>query len=731
MTNNREMKKLYFLLLLCIGLGITLPSYAKNAKDLKNQKVKKGKIVNPWLLTSLQKSYVLQGVSFDKQNFKDRRKDFKTAKQNLKQGIKLYEEGRRVEALPFFVSANEFNSDNLLLNYLLGKSYFISSMTRLDAEPYILKALAIDSLNKEANYLYGRLCASKYLLDSAIGVFQKCLILRDIDSIYWKNCVQRIKECNYAKNQMQKPARVFVDNLGVSVNTPYPDYAPLLNADELTMYFTSIRPGAVGDRLDYQTGLCFEDAYMAQLDSLTDTIWETVNMGKPVNTEGHDATAGLSLDGQKIYIYRGVKRNGDIYIAKLDSIDWKRPKSMAESRIMDTKVYQEKTVSLNFDGRKMFFISDRPGGYGGLDIWTCEKDSNDKWGNPINLGPVINTTGDELAVAVQPDGKSIFFSSNGHETMGGLDVLYSEWTDTVWSVPINMGWPINTVENDAFYTRSLDGKNAYYASERLDKTIGGYDIYKITYMGEEKGVVTQSEDQLLAYVTKPVGETIIESAAVIKITPITLLKGFVYDDFTKKPLKAQVIMVDNDLKQEIAVFESNAVSGKFMVTLPAGHNYGITVKCDGYLFHSENFDISAESEYAEVSKDFPLKNITVGSKVVLRNLFFEVDKATLLPASYTELERLYKLMEEVPTIKIEISGHTDNTGSVTHNQKLSENRARAVVDYLVARGMSVDRLLYKGYGLDQPCAPNTTVEGRALNRRTEFKIIENNENIKK
>lgn len=221
-------------------------------------------------------------------------------------------------------------------------------------------------------------------------------------------------------------------------------------------------------------------------------------------------------------------------------------------------------------------------------------------------------------------------------------------------------------------------------------------------------------------------ESVSESAAEIQITPITLLKGFVYDDYTKDPLGADVVMVDNDLQQEIAVFRSNPRTGRFMIQLPAGHNYAITVRKDGYLFHSENFDIPAISEYQEVYKEFPLKNVSVGSRVVLRNIFYEFDKATLLPQSYVELDRLYKLLVDVPTIKIEISGHTDNKGSASYNQGLSERRAKSVVDYLVARGISLDRLTFVGYGLTQPIATNDTEEGRALNRRTEFKIIENN-----
>lgn len=695
----------------------------------KNKKI----VVRPntWDLTEWQHSYAQMGVPFEKESFTDRKKEFKYAYKNFQIGLELYQNKRRVEAIPFLQQAYEFNPDNLLLNYVLGRSYYISALTRWDSEKYIVKALSIDSLNKDATYLLGRLSTSKYLLDSAIGLYERCLKLPHLEASDSINYYARIKECNIAKISIKKPERVFIDNLGNTLNTAYPDYAPILSQDGLGLYFTSIRPGSTGSETDIQTGLCFEDVYKATREDVKDTLWVVENLGSPVNTEGHDASAGLSPDNTDLYIYKGYKGVGNIYESKLDSIDWKKPRMVDNAKEMSSKKFDEKTVSFSFDSREMFFISDREGGYGGLDIWYCKKDTNGRWGDPMNMGPVINTPKNEMSVFVMPDGKSLFFSSNGHETMGGLDILYSKKEDTAWSIPTRLGYPINTVENDLFYTRSLDGKTAYYASERMQESMGGFDIYKVTYMGDEKGVVTQSEDQLLAYMTMPISEIVAEAAAEIKVTPITLLKGFVYDDFSKKPLRAQVIMVDNDLNQQIAVFESNAVSGKFMVTLPAGHNYGITVKCEGYLFHSENFDIPAESEYTEVKKDFPLKNVSVGSVVVLRNIFYEIDKATLLPASYNEMERLYILLSDAPGLKIEISGHTDNTGSAAHNQTLSEKRAKSVVDYLTARGIDPSRLVSKGYGMIQPMSSNDTPDGRAQNRRTEFKIIENDENIKK
>lgn len=700
-------------------------------KEKPNETNKPVKSVKrPWELTEAQRAYAEVGTPFTRAALSSvDGKTYRTAKKGFKTGIDFFRQARRVEATPYLLQAYEVNPDNLLLNVLLGHCNTVSTMTRWSAEPYLRKALAIDSGNYEARYDLARLYVSRYKLDSAIMLFEQCLRKPGLDTMAVDRCLQRIKECKYAQIQMKKPGRLFVDNLGYTINSPYPDYAPLVSADEEMFYFTSLRPGAVTEDVDLFSGLSYEDIYYAYRDSIVDTIWHVFNAGEPVNTKGHDATSGMAPDESTFYVYRGARQQGEIFTAQFDTNGWNKPKRKEESKETGTRISQEQSISFTFDGRTAYFASDREGGYGGFDIWLMHRDSsNGNWGEPINLGPDINTAKDEISPFIVSDGQNLFFSSNGHQTMGGLDIFYAQRqnNDTSWTEPKNLGWPINTVENDAFYRHSLTGKTAYYSSERMGESVGGYDLYKITYMGEEKGVITQSEDQLIAYITQPVSESVSESAAEIQITPITLLKGFVYDDYTKDPLGADVVMVDNDLQQEIAVFRSNPRTGRFMIQLPAGHNYAITVRKDGYLFHSENFDIPAISEYQEVYKEFPLKNVSVGSRVVLRNIFYEFDKATLLPQSYVELDRLYKLLVDVPTIKIEISGHTDNKGSASYNQGLSERRAKSVVDYLVARGISLDRLTFVGYGLTQPIATNDTEEGRALNRRTEFKIIENN-----
>lgn len=245
----------------------------------------------------------------------------------------------------------------------------------------------------------------------------------------------------------------------------------------------------------------------------------------------------------------------------------------------------------------------------------------------------------------------------------------------------------------------------------------------ITFLGAEKPPVMSNEDNLLASLTAPIKETVVMQKVDVTVPQLTLLKGIITDAITQKPLQATIELVDNTKNEIIATFQSNGSTGKYLVSLPAGKNYGIAVKCEGYLFHSENFDIPLTNGYQEVNKDVQLKNVKVGSKIVLKNIFFDTDKSTLRSESTAELERLIKLLNDIPTLKIEISGHTDSRGSDDHNLKLSDARAKAVVDYLVAKGISKDRLKSAGYGETKPIDSNDTEEGLQNNRRTEFEIL--------
>jgi len=287
-----------------------------------------------------------------------------------------------------------------------------------------------------------------------------------------------------------------------------------------------------------------------------------------------------------------------------------------------------------------------------------------------------------------------------------------------------MGSPINTPYDDFFFAASANGKFAYISSNR-EGGKGGFDIYRVTFFGEEKKPVVETEDFLLGSVAQPIKDHNIESTVNVNKKSLTVFKGITIDAISRKPVEAQIEITDNATGQVIETFTTNSATGKFIITLNSGKNYGIAVKATGYLFHSENFDIAMGAADNLVNKTIELKNIAIGSKIALRNIFFDVAKATLRPESNGELERLVKLMKEVPNLKIEISGHTDNTGSATVNETLSQQRAEAVVQYLTTKGIAASRMRAKGYGASVPVATNNSDDGRQQNRRTEFEITGN------
>ena len=662
-----------------------------------------------------------QNVEFTKENFKDNKDGLKEAKNSIEEGDKLFEQGSIFykQAIDPYLKANAFNPNNALLNFKLGKSYMYSNY-KLKSIPFLEKAIKLNpNVDPQLHYVMAKAYHLDMQWDKAISeykIFQATLSVSEFKDLI-EEVNKHIEECLTGKELVKKPLRVFIDNAGAEINSPYPDYGPVISADESVKLFTSRRPNTTGGGIDPGINEPFEDIYIS---NRVNGKWSLAqNMGKPINTEDHDANSGLSADGQKFLIYIG-KNNGDLYEAELKGDSWSKPEAMNKN--INTKNH-ESSACYSPDGRSVYFVSDKPeDGLGDRDIYISQKDEKGKWGKAVNLGPTINTQYGEEGVFLHPDGKTMYFSSQGHKTMGGYDIFKSTFENGKWGEPVNLGYPVNTPDDDVFFVVSASGRHGYYASFNANG-FGEKDIYQITFLGAEKPMILNNEDNLLASQTAPVKETVIAPIVQIKEAQLTILKGVITDDVTKKPLEATIEIIDNLKNEVIATFLSNSSTGKYLVSLPAGRNYGIAVKKENYLFHSENFDIPNTAAYQEVVKDVALKNIAVGSKIILKNIFFDFDKATLRPESTNELERLTKLLNDVPTLKIEISGHTDSKGADAYNKTLSNNRAKAVVDYLISKGIAADRLTSVGYGEEQPIATNDTDEGRQLNRRTEFKIL--------
>ncbi len=680
-----------------------------------------------------------QNVEFTKDNFKDRKDGLKEAKKNLEQGDQFFMQGDMLvedafkgepvkfrlaaaeysQALPFYLKANDFNPNNALLNYKIGVCYVYSNY-KLKGKPFIEKAFAMNpNIAPMIHYYLGREYHLNMDWDKAIKEYKTFQMPLNPDKEGGKirDASKKVTECQNGMELVKKPVRVFIDNVGGSINSSFPDYGPVISADESVMMFTSRRDNTTGGGKDVNDAMFYEDIYISYNK---DGKWQPgQNMGKPINTEGHDATVGLSADGQKLFIYIDEKGDGNIFECDQKGNFWAKPDRM---NTINSK-FHEPSASLSADGKTLYFVSNKDeDNLGGHDIYKSTLDAKGKWTKPVNLGPTINTQYEEQGCFIHPDGKTLYFSSQGHKTMGGYDIFKSVYDAKTgkWSEPENIGYPVNSPDDDIDFVLSASGKHGYYSSFK-DGGYGEKDIYIITFISDKKPILN-TEDNLLASLANPVKENVM--AAKVEVgSSLTLLKGVITDALNGKILEAQIELVDNQMNQVIATFSSNSATGKYLVSLPSGKNYGIAVKKDGYLFHSENFDIPASSGYQEVVKDIALKAIAIGNKIILKNIFFDFDKSTLRPESQTELDRLVKLLNENPTIKIELSGHTDSKGSDEYNLKLSQNRAQAVVDYLTQHGIDKGRLTAMGYGETKPIATNDTDEGRQLNRRTEFEIL--------
>lgn len=636
----------------------------------------------------------------------------------VKRADKIFnaDQKRYEKAVELYLQAEEIGDRDVSLFYNVGYSYFQMKQYS-NAKVYFEKMFPEDSAtNMKVYYYLARINALQYNFDTAITQFDTYKRSLNPDQLNdeGKDIRKRIKECETAKEFVANPGTSFIDILDTNINTQYVEYAPIVSFNDSMLFFTSRRPSNIGGGRDSK-GLYYEDIYFSIKDS--NGNWSTAkNMGKNINTTGHDAAAGLSADGTQLVVYRS-SGNGDLYISNNNNI-WSKPKKL--NKFINSADH-EASASFSYDNLTLYFSSDREGGYGGIDIYESNIDEKGNWGLPENIRGKINTPYDEVTLVPLPDGQTFYFTSNGHNTMGGLDIFKITYKDSVWSDAVNLGYPVNTPGDDVLYSVSADGSTAYIARSTSDSTL--HDIYKVTFMKAAKPTIDDIDRIDLAI--EKYGSILPKSEppANIQKMNLTVLKGAITDQFTGEPLFATIELTDNATNQVIATFNSNEQTGKYLVSLPSGKDYGIAVKAENCLFYSDNVTIGKAKGYKEIIKDIQLQKITVGSKVVLKNIFFATGKATLTESSTTELSNLLKLLNDIPTLKLEISGHTDNVGSASKNKILSEKRAKAVVDYLVKKGISQDRLVYKGYGFEKPIASNKTKAGRQQNRRTEFEVI--------
>lgn len=520
--------------------------------------------------------------------------------------------------------------------------------------------------------------------NDALNAINQFLNIKELSDRSRKSGEYRKRTYEFGVQYMNKnPAGDYVFapmNLGDSVNSEKSEYYPSITINDSMFVFT--RRGA-GFREDF-----YESTILGNHKYSKSTL-----IKGDINLEPSKGAINISQDGEWLifagYNFRGGYGDFDLYISYDTPTGWSEPENLG--RNINTESW-ESSPSLSPDKRALYFSSNRPGGYGGKDLYVSYRMPNGKWGPAKNMGSSINTAGDELAPFIHADNATLYFTSDGLPGYGNSDIfLCRKGPNNEWSVPENLGFPINTIESEGSLFVAADGKTAFYASDRSD-TRGDLDIYTF------------------------------ELRPNVRPAKTLYVQGKVYDVKTRKGLPSAVELIDNQTQNPVMNVQTDE-TGEYFITLPVGKDYTFTVNRKGYLFFSELYPLSKNQADSTYKKDIPLQPLELNASLVLKNILFETNSAELQPISLIEINRLLQLLNENPTLKVQINGHTDNVGKPADNLKLSTNRAKAVVDYLVSKGIDAGRLAYKGFGETKPIADNKTEAGRAQNRRTEFVII--------
>lgn len=521
--------------------------------------------------------------------------------------------------------------------------------------------------------LFQQALAAVYDFKSVPGLHESSLRAADYRIRSYQFAID-YKEKNKNRNYKFEP-----HNMGDSVNSVVSEYFPTISLDGKHLVFTR------------RVNNTNEDFY--QSDKLENGWSKAKPLEGNINSNNNEGALNISQDGQWL-IFTGCNfENGfgscDLFISYLTSQGWSTPENMGPA--FNTEFW-ESGPSLSPDKRDLYFTSNRPGGYGGNDIYVCHRLDNGHWSAPENLGPHINTAGDESEPFIHADNNSLYFTSNTLQGYGGTDLFVVRKTaNGEWGIPENLGYPINTIENEGSLIVAADGKTAYYASDRAD-TRGQLDLYSFELRDDVRPAKT------------------------------IWVKGKVFDKKTGKGLPSSVELGELSTKRIISKLQTDE-TGNYLTTLPMGNDYAFNVNRKGYLFYSGNFNLSNPSADSVYQMDIALQPIEANASMVLKNIFFDVNQYEIKPASQIELDEVIKLLKENPQVFIQINGYTDNVGKPADNLLLSQNRAKAVVNYLKSKSVDPRRLSFKGYGDTEPVSSNDTEVGRAQNRRTELKIV--------
>ena len=504
-----------------------------------------------------------------------------------------------------------------------------------------------------------------------------------------RDAKKTLASIEYALEGMKTPVDFDPEPLSDKVNNATHQFFPVLTADKQKLIFTTYEEDGS------------EDFYESEK---ADGEWLAPKPIADINTPKNEGTCSISADGRTMIFTAcqntpGRKTLGscDLFITYKTGDSWSEPENIGSP--VNTRSW-ESQPALSADGKTLFFSSTRPGGLGKRDIWMSRKDSRGNWSKPVNLGNKVNTAQNEFSPFIHTNGKNLFFSSNGHQGYGLLDLFRSDLQpDGTWGEPRNLGYPINNAGNQVGLFITSDGTEGYYSdgiadpSSRVEDKLFRFDINQDT-----------------------------SSALTVSATS-DVLSGKVYDAKTEEPLGAKIDLIDLATEEVVYSVTSDSQNGRYSIVLTQGAKYALYVDNKGYLFKSLTFNYKEADKAQNIQKDIPLDPIEKGKSVELENIFFATDSYELEKESKTELSKVLGFMEQNADVKMEIGAHTDSQGAEAYNQELSQNRAKAVVEFLVGKGIPKERLVWKGYGESKPVGDNSTEEGRALNRRITFKVL--------
>ncbi|OON69996.1 OmpA family protein [Hymenobacter sp. CRA2] len=499
---------------------------------------------------------------------------------------------------------------------------------------------------------------------------------------------QQVQNCEFALKAMQNPVGQQPQRLGDPLNTYRFQYFPTVTADNRFLVYT-IR----------KTGESDEDIVVSRMEK--DGSFATPQLiSSAINTQYNEGASSISGDGKTLVFASCFRPGGvgncDLYISRRTGNSWSKPRNLGRNV---NSANWDSQPTLSADGRTLYFTSDRRGGQGQEDIYVTTLQEDGSWSLARNLGAPVNTPGKDMAPFIHASGTTLYYVTDGLVGMGGLDVYRSALNAGKWSAPENLGYPLNTFENEASLFISSDNRRGFCSRTRPAEAAVAERDRPVDLFSFEVPKEIRSREQS------------------------TYAQGRVYDAVTKKPIQADVQLYDLKTDELTQAVTSDPVEGDYTVVLNEGHQYGMYAVADKYLMKSLNFDYTDKRSFDPLTLDIYLEPMRAGRAIVLNNLFFDTKEYALKPNSRTELNRLIKFMSQYPDVQVEISGHTDDVGTDDDNMVLSKNRAKSVYSYLVEHGVKAERLRFRGYGESKPLVVNDSDEHRQQNRRIEFRIL--------